>query len=126
MRMLKNLARSKRQMIEQSAYYIGYRLFWIIGLFLKGRKFPSGMLDPAQYKLQVFNIVDFVTDEDNLAAMLDFDAEGFFEMMVRLFTSEPWLFIIKPTNYKFKMLRNTTERSTGLATIEAEQKILDE
>ena len=81
---------------------MGYRLFWILGLFLKGKRFPTGTLDHIQYKVQVLNIVDFVTDEDNLCAMLDFDSEAFFNTMVSLFTGKPWSFINSPGNYKFK------------------------
>ena len=61
----------------------------------------TGKLEATQYKLQVFNIVDFVTDHENLAALLDFDSESFFESMVRLFTHEPWNFITHTGNYKF-------------------------
>ena len=49
--MLRNAKKSRRQEIEQSAYYVGYRLFWILGLFLKGKKFPTGQLDAKQYKI---------------------------------------------------------------------------
>ena len=51
MRMLRNAKKTRRQEIEQSAYYVGYRLFWILGLFLKGKKFPTGQLDAKQYKI---------------------------------------------------------------------------
>lgn len=44
--MMQNASKVARHDIEQSAYYIGYRLFWILGLFLRGMKFPSGTLEP--------------------------------------------------------------------------------
>ena len=44
MRMLRNMNKQMRSQIESSAYYVGYRLQWIIRLFLKGKKFPSGVL----------------------------------------------------------------------------------
>ena len=78
MRMLRHANKGRKDEIQHSAYYVGYRLLWILGLFLKGRKFPTGKLEATQYKLQVFNIVDFVTDHENLAALLDFDSDSFF------------------------------------------------
>ena len=61
---------------------------------------------------QVLNIVDFVTDEDNLAAMLDFDAESFFTAMVELFTDKPWEFITNHGKYKFAFEQNLIEEDT--------------
>ena len=109
MRMLRHANKERKEEIQHSAYYVGYRLLWILGLFLKGRKFPTGKLEATQYKLQVFNIVDFVTDHENLAALLDFDSESFFESMVRLFTHEPWNFITHTGNYKFEFQKKARE-----------------
>lgn len=101
MRMLRNMNKHMRNKIEQSAYYVGYKLQWIIRLFLKGKKFPSGELERNQYALQVFSIVDFVTNEDNLATMIDFDPESFFETVLRLFTGDPWKFLTNQGKFKF-------------------------
>ena len=69
---------------------------------MKGKKYPTGTLDNNQFKLQVLNIVDFITDEDNLCSMLDFDAEYFFKTVAALFTDKPWNFICSAGKYKFK------------------------
>ena len=61
--LLRNADKSRKYEIEQSYFYIGYKLLWILSLFLKGKKFPSGELDASQYNSHVLNIVDFVTDE---------------------------------------------------------------
>ena len=111
MRRIRSFNKEQKQEIEQSAYYVGYRLFWILGNFLKGKKFPTGMLDRVQHKVQVLNIVDFVTDEDNLCSLLDFDAEAFFNVMVNLFTDQPWQFLSSAGNYKFKNLPGTAARA---------------
>lgn len=118
LRMLRTANKQRRTQIESSAFYVGYRLQWIIRLFLKGKKFPTGEMDLAQYKHQVLSIVDFVTDEDNLAAMLDFDPREFFETMVRLFLGHPWLFITNSGKYQFEF----DKRSQS----ETEQKLRDE
>ena len=115
MRMLRNTKNQRKYEIEQSLYYVGYKLFWILGMFLYGKKFPSGTLETIKFKVQVFNIVDFVTDEDNLAAMLDFDAETFFDTMVDMFTLEPWHFITHPGKYKFKFQKKAIAEGRDLA-----------
>ena len=40
--MLRHAKKNRKQEIEKSAYYVGYKLFWILGLFFKGKKFPTG------------------------------------------------------------------------------------
>ena len=120
--MLRNATKARRLEIETSAYYVGYRLLWILGLFLKGKKFPNGQLDTMQFKVQVFNIVDFVTDEDNLSSMLDFDSEALFDVLVALFNNEPWLFITNPGKYKFKFQRNAIAHAKEVEELQEETK----
>ena len=36
--------KEKRVEIEKSNVYIGYKLLWVIDLFLQGKKFPNGEL----------------------------------------------------------------------------------
>mmetsp|Transcript_30020 Transcript_30020/g.39876 ORF Transcript_30020/g.39876 Transcript_30020/m.39876 type:complete len:82 (+) Transcript_30020:369-614(+) len=43
--LLQSADKNRKYEIEQSAFYIGYKLFWILSLFLRGKKFPSGELD---------------------------------------------------------------------------------
>ena len=57
---------------------------------MKGKKFPAGELEDSQFMPHVLNIVDFVTDEQTLALLLDFDAEAFFQTMALLFREKPW------------------------------------
>eukprot|EP00351_Strombidinopsis_sp_SopsisLIS2011_P002261 CAMPEP_0116887530 /NCGR_PEP_ID=MMETSP0463-20121206/22066_1 /TAXON_ID=181622 /ORGANISM="Strombidinopsis sp, Strain SopsisLIS2011" /LENGTH=75 /DNA_ID=CAMNT_0004550415 /DNA_START=2225 /DNA_END=2452 /DNA_ORIENTATION=+ len=44
-RMLNIVDSNKKNEIEKSRVYIGYKLIWIIKMFLEGRKFPFGVLD---------------------------------------------------------------------------------
>jgi len=92
--LLKNADKHRKYQIEQSSFYIGYKLLWILSLFLKGKKFPQGDLIEPQFRSHVFNIVDFVTDEQTLALLLDFDAEAFFQTVIYLFSGKPWHYII--------------------------------
>ena len=45
LRLLRNANKETKQAVEKSCYYGGYHFFWILGLFLRGRKFPTGTLD---------------------------------------------------------------------------------
>ena len=47
--------------IEHSQTYIGYKLMWVIRLFLQGKKFPSGTLSSFKWRMYVFDIVRFIT-----------------------------------------------------------------
>ena len=88
--LLRNADKLRKYEIEQSAIYIGYKLLWILSLFLRGKKFPSGELDEDQYFAHILNIVEFVVNEQTLAILLDFDAEAFFQVILLLFSGKPW------------------------------------
>lgn len=47
--------------IEHSTTYIGYKLMWVIRLFLQGKKFPTGTLSSFKWRMYVFDIVRFIT-----------------------------------------------------------------
>jgi hypothetical protein len=59
-------------------------------MFLQGKKFPYGDLTAAQYKQHVYNIVHFVTTDEYLTQMLDFDSEEFFKIIGGLYKGMPW------------------------------------
>ena len=101
LRMLRSTNKEQKQLVESSAFYVGFRLQWILRIFLKGQKFPHGKLDDKQYMINVLQIVDFMTVEDNLVIMLDFDSASFFLTVARLFVGMPWWFITKKGEYKF-------------------------
>ena len=42
--LLRSADKNRKYEIEQSSFYIGYKLLWILSLFLKGKKFPQGDL----------------------------------------------------------------------------------
>ena len=44
-RLLRNVDKDLKYEIEKSHLYIGYKLLWIIRMFLDGKKFPSGDLE---------------------------------------------------------------------------------
>ena len=90
--MLRNADKDLQRSVENSAYYQGYKLLWVMMLLLKGKKIPIGFLTEWQFRNYTYNIVDFVTDTKNLEFLLDFDSESseaFFNCIVYLFSEKP-------------------------------------
>jgi hypothetical protein len=80
--------------VEHSSTYIGYKILWIITLFLEGKKFPAGNLSELRWRYYVMDIVRFFTNERFLQWFLDFDPDSFFTVLKKLFTDpEPRGFI---------------------------------
>ena len=80
--------------IERSALYIGYKLLWVITLFLEGKKFPQGSLSSDMWRYYVYDVVRFCTNEKFMAWFLDFDCVTFFSVLKKLFVDpEPSEFI---------------------------------
>ena len=77
----KEMQKEKRQQkldVEHSKTYIGYKLMWIIRLFLEGKKFPTGTLSSFKWRMYVFDIVRFITTPQFLRWFLEFDGHRFF------------------------------------------------
>ena len=75
-------------------------------MFLDGRKFPNGNLEDTQWRMHVYHIVDFVTNEDNLKEILDFDPEQFFKIMAKLFLGKPWEYLSNCEGHRFEFQKN--------------------
>ena len=46
---------------EKSQIYLGYKILWIIRLFLNGKKFPQGNIVTPKWRKYVLEIVDCIT-----------------------------------------------------------------
>jgi len=115
--LLQSADKTRKYEIEQSEFYIGYKLLWILGLFLQGKKFPSGELDESQFKAHTFNIVDFLTSDQTLPQLLDFDAEAFFQVVLHLFQGKPWSFLVRESgNYLFEFQKGALEQNPFYTT----------
>ena len=55
--------RALKTEIERSNTYLGYKILWIINLFLDGQKFPSGTLSEDLLQYYVMDIVQFCTGD---------------------------------------------------------------
>lgn len=80
--------------IERSSTYIGYKILWIIKLFLDGKKFPVGSLTSNRWQYYVMDIVRFCTNERFMIWFLEFDSDAFFTVILKLFNdTTPFHFI---------------------------------
>jgi len=62
----------------KSEVYLGYKILWVIKLFLGGRKFPYGNIKETKWRTYIHDIVEFITTEKILQSLLKIDAEAFF------------------------------------------------
>ena len=65
-RLVEELKRQKEQRaskleLERSKTYVGYKLMWVMRMFLQGKKFPAGTLSSFKWRMYVFDIVRFIT-----------------------------------------------------------------
>lgn len=64
-------------------------------MFLEGKKFPSGTLSAFTWRMYVFDIVRFTTNERFLKWFLDFDPDAFFKLMRSLYLDqEPFEYLV--------------------------------
>ena len=54
----------KREDIERSSVYVGYKLLWAIRLLLLGKKFPHGHFDHKSWQEITHEVLDVITEEE--------------------------------------------------------------
>jgi hypothetical protein len=54
----------KKYEIEKSKAYIGYKLLWIIKIFLEGKMFPYGNLSQEKWRIHVYDICHVISNEE--------------------------------------------------------------
>jgi hypothetical protein len=59
--MVNKVDTQRKYEIEKSKIYVGYKLFYIIKIFLDGKNFPSGYLSQDKYRHHVYDIVDVIS-----------------------------------------------------------------
>lgn len=80
--------------IEHSRTYIGYKMLWVISLFIEGKKFPSGSLSSFKWRCYIYDIVRFLTNDRFMKFFLQFDPFEFFHVVKKLFIEhEPYEYI---------------------------------
>lgn len=71
--------------IEKSRAYIGYKLLWIIKMSLEGKTYPNGHLPAEKHRFHVYDILNFVTTDQFLEELLQFDSECLFRVIAKCF-----------------------------------------
>ncbi len=61
--------------IEKSKAYLGYKMLWIIKMFIEGISFPTGSLSADKHRQHLYDIVNFIMIENYLLELLQFDSE---------------------------------------------------
>jgi hypothetical protein len=49
--------------VEHSSTYIGYKILWLITLYMEGNRYPAGNLSSLRWRYYVMDIVRFCTNE---------------------------------------------------------------
>ena len=77
-------AEEKKQ-IEQSQLYLGYKILWVIRLFIDGKKFPQGNIREKKWRSYIHDVIQFLETPEYLKVLLEVDAESFFRVISILF-----------------------------------------
>ena len=112
--------------IEHSRTYIGYKLLWVITLFIEGKKFPNGTLSAFKWRCYIYDIVRFLTNEKFMSWFLDFDPHSYFDVLKKLYLEpEPYEYIRSQQNF-FKMYEDSITGLEPCLSLEAIIVTLDE
>jgi hypothetical protein len=118
--MISKVDSTKKFEIEKSRAYIGYKLLWIIRLFIDGKSFPNGYLPPDKHRIHIYDIVNFITNDFVLDELLQFDCDQFFKVSAKLFYGQPFKFLKDQRDY---LMKNNV-KGTGMCM--APSKIINE
>ena len=94
----------KREHIEKSSIYVGYKLLWAIRLLLLGKKFPNGHFDLAKWQDITHDVIDTITRDDFMQTLHEIDASAYFQIITIVFNnpSKSYDFLLRgrapPTN----------------------------
>eukprot|EP00347_Sterkiella_histriomuscorum_P012402 403368713 len=80
----------EKQKVEKSQIYLGYKILWVIRMFLNGQKFPQGTIRASKWKTYIHDILELLQAADILKVLLEIDAETFFQTIsIIFFPSKP-------------------------------------
>jgi hypothetical protein len=115
-------SRREKLDIEHSQTYIGYKLMWVMKMFLEGKKFPQGTLSSFKWRIYVYDIVRFATNQQFLTWFLAFDPDCFFKLMKGLFLDqEPYEYITSQEGF----IEMYKEKVNGLDACMTHTQIID-
>ena len=73
-----NYDSKERKLVVKSQTYLGFKILWVIRLFLNGRKFPQGKIRTKKWRTYIHDIMELLKTQTILKVLLDIDAESFF------------------------------------------------
>ena len=84
------------QSLDRSHLYLGYKLFWLIRMYLNGRKFPHGHLKESKWRAYTHDIVQFLSNSEIMGDLANLDAEILFQIISVLYlrTSKPFSLLL--------------------------------
>jgi len=86
----------EKRSIEKSQIYIGYKILWIIRLFLDGKKFPQGNIREKKWRTYIHDVIQFLSTPEFLRVLLEIDAGSFFQVISILFyQSKPFELVLQ-------------------------------
>lgn len=47
--------------IEKSSLYLGYKILWVIRLFIDGKKFPQGNIREKKWRSYIHDVIQFLS-----------------------------------------------------------------
>ena len=68
----------QQRIVEKSQIYLGYKLFWVIRLYLNGKKFPQGNIKESKWRAYIHDIIQFLSNTEILDDLIRIDAETIF------------------------------------------------
>jgi hypothetical protein len=78
----------KKYEIEKSRVYIGYKLLWMLRLFIEGKTFPSGSnLSIEKHRMHIYDISNLICTPECLTQLIQFDAEHLLCVLAKLYSS---------------------------------------
>jgi flagellar biosynthesis regulator FlbT len=92
-----SISKEDQSRLERSQVYLGYKLFWVIRLYLNGRKFPQGLIKEKKWRAYVHDIMQFLSNPEILGELASLDAEILFQVISVLFlrTSKPFSHVLQ-------------------------------
>lgn len=51
-----------KQRIEKSLTYLGYKILWVLHLFIDGKKFPTGNIKDKMWRAYIQDIIEFLSN----------------------------------------------------------------
>ena len=79
------LSEEDQSRLERSQVYLGYKLFWLIRLYLNGRKFPQGLIKENKWRAYAHDIVQFLSNPVKWGERAELDAAILLKVISVLF-----------------------------------------